>query len=287
LIRRVGQSRGGWGRRLAIGWVVGVAGVPVILLLVWSMAWSWFWPRLLPREWSGRAWQSLLTPASGLWESLGGSLGIATTVALSALAIGLPAARLLARPSFPARRFLLHALLLPVIAPPLASTMGMHALFLRYGLADTYLGVGLAHLVPALPYTILVLTASLTRLDPALEQQARTLGATWGQAWRHVTLPLLLPGLAVAGSFAWLISWSQYLSSWMIGGGQVVTLPLTLVAFQRAGDEPVAAALSLVFLFPPLVVFWWVGRMMAAESARLPDETTTDRGDHGKDGPIR
>ena len=145
MISRVKQNRGGWGQRLAIGWVVGVAGIPVILLLVWSMAWSWFWPRLLPQEWSGRAWQSLFSPASGLWESLRGSLGIATGVALSALAIGMPAARVLARPSFPARRFLLYALLLPVIAPPLASTMGMHALFLRYGLADTYLGVGLAH----------------------------------------------------------------------------------------------------------------------------------------------
>jgi putative spermidine/putrescine transport system permease protein len=182
---------------------------------------------------------------------------------------------------------LLYALLLPVIAPPLASTMGMHALFLRYGLADTHLGVALAHLVPALPYTILVLTASLTRLDPALEAQARTLGASWSQSWRYVTLPLLLPGLAVAGSFAWLISWSQYLSTWMIGGGQVLTLPLTLVAYQRAGDEPVTAALSLVFLSPPLVVFWWVGRMMMAESAVLPAEASINQRELKKDGPIR
>ena len=287
MIRRVERDRGGWGQRVAVGWVLGVAGIPVILLLLWSMAWSWFWPRLLPDEWSWRAWQSLFSPSSGLWESLGGSLTIATAVALSALAIGTPAARVLARRSFPARRFLLYALLLPVIAPPLASTMGMHALFLRYGLADTHLGVALAHLVPALPYTILVLTASLTRLDPALEAQARTLGATWSQSWRYVTLPLLLPGLAVAGSFAWLISWSQYLSTWMIGGGQVLTLPLTLVAYQRAGDEPVTAALSLVFLFPPLVVFWWVGRMMTTESEVLPAEASINQRKLKKDGPIR
>jgi putative spermidine/putrescine transport system permease protein len=268
----VKKWQGEWGRRLAIAWVLVVAMVPVLLLLLWSFAWSWFWPRLWPEEWSWRAWGFLLSPSSGLLESLGVSLAIATMVSLFALLIGLPAARGLAWYAFPGRQFLWGALLLPVIAPPLATVMGMQRLFLGYGLADTLLGVALAHLVPALPYTILVLTASLTRLDPALEDQARTLGASWSQTWRHVTLPLMLPGIAVAGSFAWLISWSQYLSTWIIGGGRVLTLPLTLVAFQRSGDEPVTAALSLVFLLPPVVVFLWVGRLLLAESAAQTDE---------------
>jgi putative spermidine/putrescine transport system permease protein len=128
--------------------------------------------------------------------------------------------------------------------------MGAHALFLRYGLTDTLIGVSLSHLISTVPYATLMLTGSFSRLDPDYEAQARTLGAKTLDVWRRVTFPAIAPGLAVAASFAFLISWSQYLTTLLIGGGRVVTLPLTLVAFQRSGDEAIAAALSLVYLAP-------------------------------------
>ncbi len=250
------------GEALTIG-MIGIPGIgPIVMLAVWSLAGSWFWPDLLPGAWSLRAWRYLASPSSGVLEALATSLGIALAVALLALGIGWPAARTIASRGFSARRGVIFLLLLPVLAPPLASTMGMHALFLVYGLADTVSGVMLAHLVPTVPYAILVLAGSFTRLDPDLEAQARSLGANWWQVWCHVTMPAMLPGVAVAGVFAFVISWSQYLSTLIIGGGQVLTLPLELVSFQRAGDESMAAALSLFFLAPPVLLFLLVGRFM-------------------------
>ena len=75
------------------------------------------------------------------------------------------------------------------------------------------------------------------QLDPDLEAQARTLGASPMAVLRYVTFPAIAPGMALAASFAFLISWSQYLMTVLIGGGRVLTLPLALVAFQRGGDE--------------------------------------------------
>ena len=256
------RSKRLWRQGAALGMVVAVALGPIGLLLLWSFAHSWFWPDLLPREWSARSWRYVFSPSAGTLDSLGVSAAIALVVTGLGLLVGWPAARVMALHEFWGKRLLLFMLLLPVLAPPLASTMGMHALFLRYGLADTAMGVVLAHLVPCVPYTILVLTGSFSRLDTDLEAQARSLGATRFQTWRHVTLPSILPGVAVAGSFAFLISWSQYLSTLIIGGGQVMTLPLSLVAFQRSGDESLSAALSLVFLAPAVVVFLIVGRML-------------------------
>jgi putative spermidine/putrescine transport system permease protein len=74
--------------------------------------------------------------------------------------------------------------------------------------------------------------------------------------------PFIAPGLAVAAVFAFLISWSQYLTTLLIGGGRVMTLPLLLVSFQRGGDEAVTAALSLIFLAPTLIVFVTVARFL-------------------------
>jgi len=243
--------------------VSGLAVIPLVLLAVWSFARAWFWPALLPREWSLRAWAYVFSPSADALDALGFSVGIALAVTLLALVVALPAARALALSEFKGKRMLLFALLLPVLSPPLAATMGMHALFLRYGLADTISGVVLAHLVPAVPYATLMLTGSFSRLDPDLEAQARTLGAARLRVWRYVTVPAILPGLAVAAAFAFLISWSQYLTTLFIGGGRVITLPLIVVAFQRGGDEAVTAALSLVFLVPALIALGIVGRFLS------------------------
>jgi putative spermidine/putrescine transport system permease protein len=228
---------------------------PVAVLLLWSFAREWFWPSLLPKQWSLRAWQYVFAGASGIGAATALSFAIAILVTLVALAIALPAARALAFHRFQGRGLFLFLILLPVLAPPLASAMGIHAIFLRLGLADSLAGVILVHLVPAVPYATLVLLGSFLRLDRDYEAQARTLGATPTAVWRHVTIPAILPGLLVAASFAFLISWSQYLLTLLIGGGRVLTLPLQVVAFQRGGDQAVAAALSLVFLLPTLLAF--------------------------------
>ena len=149
---------------------------------------------------------------------------------------------------------------------PLAAAMGVHGLFLRYGLAETAVGVILVHLIQSVPYAILMLAGSFSRLDPDIEAQARTLGASPAAVLRYVTLPAIAPGIAVAAAFAFLISWSQYLMTILIGGGRVLTLPLALIAFQRGGDEAITAALSLVFLFPTLTVFVAVSRYLRYET---------------------
>jgi len=81
--------------------------------------------------------------------------------------------------------------------------------------------------------------------------------------WTRVTIPALAPGLAVAAAFAFLLSWSQYLLTLLVGGGRVLTLPLLLLGFQRGGDEAVAAALALVFIAPTLIVFALVARVVS------------------------
>lgn len=258
--RRVSISA--WGRRRIVAWsAAGLAGVlsatPLVLLAVWSAAGRWLWPDLVPAEWSLRAWSYVCSPGGEILPAVLTSLGLGAAVTALALAIALPAGRALALHSLRGKRGVLLLLLAPVLASPLAATMGVHRFFISYRLADSTLGVLLVHLIPAVPYATLMVMGSFTRMDPALEEQARTLGAPPLQVWCHVTLPAVAPGMAVAGAFAFIISWSQYLTTLFIGGGSVLTLPLLLVAFQRSGDEAVTAALSLVFLAP-------LGLVMAA-----------------------
>lgn len=249
-------------KTFALIFIGGLAVIPLLLLAARSLAQSWFWPALLPPVWSIRAWKYVFSPSAGILPALTTSLIVALAVTVLAVMVSLPAARALAWLEFRGKRAVIFALLLPVLTPPLAATMGVHSLFLRYGLTDTLVGVALSHLISTVPYATLMLTGSFSRFDPDYEAQARTLGAGGFDVWRYVTFPAIAPGLAVAASFAFLISWSQYLTTLLIGGGRIVTLPLTLVAFQRGGDEAIAAALSLVFLVPAGAVAFSVARFL-------------------------
>ncbi|MCU0229583.1 MAG: ABC transporter permease subunit [Bryobacterales bacterium] len=242
--------------------IAGLALLPLATLAVQSVGRLWLWPALLPAAWSARAWEEALRPSSGVLTALGNSLGIALLVTVASVALALPAARSLAFTPFRGKAAFFFLLFLPILAPPLASAMGLHLVFLRLGLAGSWLGVALVHLIPAIPYATLLLTGSFSRLETDLEAQARTLGADrWNLLWR-VTLPLLAPGIAVAASFAFLISWSQYILTLLIGSGQVLTLPLALVAAQRSGDQALAAAVCLLFLAPTGLLFLLVGRWL-------------------------
>jgi putative spermidine/putrescine transport system permease protein len=241
---------------------------PVLILAVWSFARGWYWPALFPREWSMHAWTYVFSDGSGTFSALGNSFLIAFGVAIVSVAIAIPAGRVLALEEFPGKRAVLFLLLLPILAPPLAAAMGIHSLFLSYGLADSATGIVLIHLVQAVPYATLMLTGSFSRLDLNWEAQARTLGAGAFATWRYVTLPAIGPGLAVAASFAFLISWSQYLLTLLIGGGRVITLPMLLVSFERGGDEAIASALSLVYMLPVVLVFISGSRLFTGEDAR-------------------
>lgn len=228
--------------------------VPLALLGVWSFSLRWYDPALLPQEWSPRAWTSVLSPTSRVAQALGNSAAIAVAVALLSVLIALPAARALLGSSWRGRGALLGALLSPLVLPAFASVMGVQVVFLRFGLGDTHLGVVLAHLIPAVPYAALLLLGTLRQYDARLEEQARMLGARAAQvAWR-VTLPLLLPGLAVAALAAFLVSWSEYLLTLVVGGAGVLTLPLLLFSAAQGGDLALTSALCLLYVAPPVLL---------------------------------
>jgi putative spermidine/putrescine transport system permease protein len=82
----------------------------------------------------------------------------------------------------------------------------------------------------------------------------------------RVLIPLILPGIVVAALFSFLLSWSQYLSTLIIGGGRITTLPILLFALMGSGDRPVAAAVSIVFVMPALAVLMASARHLGGRS---------------------
>lgn len=243
--------------------------LPLVPLALWSVAQGWRFPALLPQAWSGRAWAHALDPGSGVLDSLAVTTLIALATTLIAALIGVLAGRALGLYRFRGKGIVTLLLLAPAVLPSIAVVFGLHGLFLRLGLTGTVAGVILAHLIPVLPYMTLVMAAVFSRLDPDLEAQARTLGATPFQTFRAVTLPAILPGLLTASLFAFLVTWSQYLLTLAIGGGRVQTLPLLLFSFTSAGRNDLAGAIALLYILPGVLVLILTARQVTGRGAAL------------------
>lgn len=252
---------------LAAG-VVSAVALPFLPLGLWAFSSRWFYPNLWPQEWGLRAWAYIFnTAGSQITLSIFQSVWVSSLSAFLAVAVGLPAGRALGLYHFRGKNTLAVLLTLPVVVPPLCVAMGLHLWFIRLGLAESFTGVVLVHFVFCLPYAVFVLWGVFANYDPDFEDQARSLGAGIWRVWSRITLPMVLPGVVVAGLFAFLLSWSQYLSTLIIGGGRVVTLPILLFALMGSGDRPVAAAVSLVFVLPALLILLISARYLGMRSA--------------------
>ncbi|MCA9962426.1 MAG: ABC transporter permease subunit [Anaerolineales bacterium] len=257
------------GLGMARGAIVIAVLLPIVPLLIWSAAFRWYFPHVLPTAWSGRAWAYVLSPSSQVLPALGYSTLVATAVTLLSILISIPAGRALGLYQFRGKTAVQFLILAPTIVPTIAVAMGIHVAFIRYGLADTLPGVILVHLIPVTPYMTLILASVFATFNPDYEAQARTLGAAPWQAFWHVTLPAIWPGLLVGSLFAFIISWSQYLLTLLIGGGRVITLPLLLFSFANSGDYPITAALSIIFIAPAILFLVLTARHLTGESAAL------------------
>jgi putative spermidine/putrescine transport system permease protein len=242
--------------------------VPFVPLIFWSVSRRWIFPQLIPAELSERAWSYVFSDRSEVIDGLVTSLIIATAVAVIAATIGLSGGRALGLYRFRGKRLAELYLLAPVIVPSIAVAMGIQIIFIRAGLTNTIPGVVLVHLVPTIPYVVLVMGAVFSNYDTSYEDQARVLGANPLRVFLHVTFPAILPGLVVAAFFAFLISWSEYITTLLIGGGRIQTLPLLLFAFVRS-DPSLAAALSLFFIAPAILLMVLTSRYLTGDQSAV------------------
>ena len=240
---------------------------PIVPQIIWSFAGRWFFPDLLPSQWSLDSWRYVFSASSRVGEGLVNSLIIALIVSVLSVIVGLPAARAIALHKFRGKGLVEWLLMVPILVPGIVAVMGIHILFIRYRLTDTYMGVALVHLIPSIPYMVLVMASVFANYGTELEETARTLGASPLRVFWHVTLPGIFPGLLVATMFTFLISWSQYVTTLLIGGGRIITLPLVLFPFISGSNQSAAAAISLVFVAPAIVVLIFTSRQLGRESA--------------------
>ncbi|MFN2398161.1 MAG: ABC transporter permease [Gemmatimonadaceae bacterium] len=240
---------------------------PLVMLAIWATSGQWLFPALLPATLTLDGWRN--PGASALGHALGTSGALAVTTGVVGCALALPVGRALSRLSGWRRHAAAAAVFLPVAAPPLALGTGLQVVALSAGLGGTAAGVLLAHLVPTVGYLSLYFLGTFTLFDAHAEAEARTLGATPWQTWWRVTIPLLRRQIGEAMAIGFLISWTQFALTLVVGGGAVRALPLEVFAMVRAGQDRAAAIGALLLILPPVAALAWL-RWAARRTAVIP-----------------
>ncbi|WP_373458586.1 carbohydrate ABC transporter permease [Neorhizobium huautlense] len=242
-----------WSGIIALcAWVL----VPIYLVALGALggrAGAYQWPKnLLPNDISLQPF-ILFLKTEGVFQSFLNSLGAAgITVALS-IALGAPAGYALARYNFRGKDSYRLLVLLTRAFPLAILALPLTVSYIRLGLYDTVLGVGLIHTVLALPFAALVTQGIFLGVPRELEEAAWVFGCTRIQAFFKIVAPLALPGLVATAVFAFVISWNEvFAASVLTVRHRTLTAYLLTVLSESPMHYRFAGGLMLIL---PSVVF--------------------------------
>ena len=206
------------------------------------------------------------------------SIELAALTTVIATAIGTLMAIALVRHQFFGRRGANLLIVLPMATPEIVIGAALLSMFVIYGLALGFTTLLIAHVMFSISFVVVVVRSRLIGFDRSIEEAAADLGATPFQTFRHVTLPLLAPGVMAAGLLAFALSIDDFVIS-NFNSGTTVTFPLYVYGAALRGI-PIQVNVLATMLFALTVaaialVLWQQRRAERLASMRPDDDVAT------------
>ncbi|MEY2451579.1 MAG: molybdate transport system ATP-binding protein [Acidimicrobiaceae bacterium] len=224
---------------------------------------------------AGLLWRA---PWSSAWHPLSSraaldalKLSLITSLAATAVAIvlGVPLAWVQARVDYRGKRLVRALTTLPMVLPPVVGGVALLFALGRRGIVGSELdrigvhlpfttaGAIVAETFVAMPFLVLTLEAAFRSSDRRLEEAARTLGASRGEVFRRVTLPLVRPSLIAGAVLCWARALGEFGATITFAGNlpaKTQTLPLFVYLKFEGSEADAAIVLSLVLVIVSLLV---------------------------------
>lgn len=246
----VGQTR------LPLGTVYAVMLVflylPIVLLAVFSLNANS--SLTFPLKGFTFDWYGDVFSDAALLGAARNSLIVATAAATAASALAFAVSLAVLRFRFAGRNLLLGLSVAPLVVPFVVLGVALFLLFTLLGIPRSLATVAIGHSVVALPYATLILLSRIIGLDPALEDAAMDLGASYPTTLRLVILPLVGPSLISAWLTAFIVSFDEVALANFLAGGDP-TFPVFLYGQLRfAGRLPVLIAMAMLLMVGSVVL---------------------------------
>lgn len=226
--------------------------LPIVFIAALSFG-SSQWLIFPPPSWTTKWYAELFADPRWLYSALT-SLKIAVIVTILSVILGFLTSLGLNRGKFAGRELLRALFLTPMILPVIVLAVALYALFLRLGLAGTTVGFVIAHLVIALPFSIISIGSALDGFDRSIEDAAILCGASPWEARLRVTVPAIRHGLFAAAIFSFLASWDEVVLAIFMSSPTLQTLPVKIWTTLRQDLTPVVAAVSTILMVFTLIL---------------------------------
>ncbi len=233
--------------------------LPILMLIVYS-----FNENRVVGVWTGFSthWYGEMFRNSDVMRALRNTLIVALVATVVSTVLGTMVAIAMERFRFRGRGTLDGLLYLPIIIPDVTMAVMMLLFFAQAfqivgGFARLNFGLGtiaLSHIAFNISFVAIVVRARLSQLDGALEEAAADLYADRWQAFRRVTLPLILPGVVGGALLALTLSLDDVVVTSFVSGPGSTTLPVYVFGLVRRGVSPLINAVSTVMLVASMVL---------------------------------
>ncbi|MBS36606.1 MAG: polyamine ABC transporter permease [Thiotrichales bacterium] len=204
------------------------------------------------------------SPISILWQrSILNSVIVAVCATLLATTLGTLAALGLTRANFPFKSLVMAILISPIIVPIVVTAIGMFYFYAQIGLASTLKGIILAHTALGVPFVVITVSATLAGFDYNMLRAGAILGANPITVFRKVTLPIITPGLASGGLFAFATSWDEVVVVLFLASTEQHTVPRRMWSGIRELLSPTiiaAATLLIIVSIALMLTMEWLRR---------------------------
>jgi multiple sugar transport system permease protein len=142
-----------------------------------------------------------------------------------------------------------------VLSIPLA------VVYLRLGIYDNVFSLALMHTALVLPTAVLVLGSVFASIPYELEEAAMVFGCSPLQAFRHIVFPLVLPGIAAAAIFSFVLSWNEVFAAGILTI-QNRTLPAQVLVALPVSPDPYKFAGGFFMLIPAIIFIFFIRRYL-------------------------
>ena len=241
-------------RRRPIGlWAAALAGyaflyVPLLIVIVYS-----FNDSRLNAEWVGFTfgWYDKLFHNQDMLLAAGNSLLIGLTASAVATILGTMAGLAMYRYR---SRVLSILVLSPIAIPEILMGVSLLIFFVLLNLTLGLVSVALAHIAFCIGFVAIVVRSRLAGMDESLTEAARDCGASPLNAFRYVTLPLIMPGVIAGALMAFTLSIDDFVITFFTAGAGTVTLPLQIYSMIKIAVTPEVNAVSTLLMLLTLAL---------------------------------
>lgn len=238
---------------------------PLVHMIILAFGNTYEAPHVLPTEW-GFKWWRLVFQQDELVSSILMSILVALLTTGISLLFCIPAAYALARFNFKGRKLFMFSFLLTNAFPKLGIYTSIGLLFYKYNLMGTLPGVVIIHIINTMMFMVWLPSGSFRSIHKQQEEAALDVGATRFQTFMKITLPMAMPGIAVACIYTFLGSMEEAQGTLLVGLPTIKTMAVAMYGVILDYPIQAGAVFAIILIIPTIIMIFVLRKYIGPEA---------------------